>query len=87
MGITATIIKPLTCFVKSFIKVHPLFLIIPILLIGIILFLKRSRSWRESFADMSKILKLLLSLATNIIAIFLGLFVRDFQKKIGDVGV
>lgn len=87
MGITATIIKPLTCFVKPFVKINPLFLIIPILLIGIILFLKRSRSWKESFADMSKIFKLLFSLVTNIIAIFLGLFVRDFQEKIGDVGV
>jgi len=81
------IIKTFLDFVKSVIKINPLFFIIPILLIGIVLFLRRSRSWKESFADTFKIFKLLSDLITNIIAIFLGLFVRDFQKKIGDMGV
>lgn len=87
MRLAISIIRNIFSPVKSFIKVNPLFLIIPVLLIGILLYLKRSRSWKESFADMSKIFKLLLSLATNIIAIFLGLFVGAFQKEIGDVGV
>jgi len=86
MSVALSIIKNTFGSVKSFIKINPLILIIPIALVGIVLLLRRSRSWKESFADMYKILKLLFDLATKIIAIFLGLFVRDFQEQIGDVG-
>ena len=80
------IIRNLLGFVKPSVKINPLFFIIPILLIGIVLFLRRSRSWKESFADTFKIFKLLSEFITKIIAIFLGLFVKDFQGKIGDMG-
>ena len=81
------IIKNLLGFVKSIIKINPLFMIIPIIFIGIILFLKRSRSWKEAFADTAKIFELLFDLGSQVVALFLGLFVRDFQESIGDTGI
>jgi len=61
-------------FVKSIIKINPLVLIIPILLIGMILVLRRSRSWKESFKDTRKILNLLVKAFLNILSIFFGVF-------------
>lgn len=68
------IIKSLLGFVKSFFKTNSLFLIIPILLIGLVLLLRRSRSWKESFADTGKILELLVNVFVKILSIFFGVF-------------
>jgi len=68
------IIKSLLGLVKSSFKINSLFFIIPILLIGLVLLLRRSRSWRESFKDTGKILELLVNLFVKILSIFFGVF-------------
>jgi len=81
------IIKSLLGFVKSFFKTNSLFFIIPILLIGLVLLLRRSRSWKESFADTGKILNLLVSIFLKIISIFFGLFGIQLVKTFDEVGL
>ncbi|GAI33234.1 unnamed protein product [marine sediment metagenome] len=91
MGCTMSIIKNTFGSVKSFIKINPLVLIILIALVGIVLLLRRSRSWKESFGDTFKIVGLLGKLGGNLIALFLNLFinpyVKMFQEADQDVGV
>ena len=83
------IIKSLLGFVKSFFKTNSLFLINPILLIGLVLLSRRSRSWKESFADTGKILELLVNVFVKILSIFFGVFgiqlVKMFDEAEGNV--
>jgi len=71
------IIKNLLGFVKG---INPLFFIIPLLLVGIVLFLRRSRSWKESFADTFKIVGLLGKMGGYLVALLLNLFVSPYVK-------
>jgi len=80
------IIKNILGFVKSIIIINPLFFIIPILLVGIVLLLRRSRSWKESFADTGKILDLLVSAFIKILSIFFGVFGIQIVKMFDEVG-
>jgi len=80
MGLSMSIIKNTFGSVKSFVKINPLVLIILIFLIGLVLFLRRSRSWKESFADTKKIVGLLGKMGVNVLALVLGLFLSPFVK-------
>jgi len=80
------IISNLLGFVKSVIKINPLFFMVPMLLIGMVLFLRRSRPWKESFADTRKILNLLLRVFINILSVFFGLFGIQLVKMFDEVG-
>lgn len=91
MGLPTSIIRNFLGFVKSIIKINPLFFIIPIIIIGIFLLLKRSRSWKESFADTGRIFKLLGKLGITLVSLFLSLFfspfIKTFQEADRDMGV
>ena len=81
------IISNLLGFVKPIIKINSLFFIIPIVLVGIVLFLRLSRSWKESFADTGKILGLLVKLFINALSIIFGLFGIQLVKMFDEVGL
>ena len=81
------IIRNLLGFVKPIIKINPLYLIISIVLIGIIYLLRRSRSWKESFADTEKILRLLVDGFIKILSIFFGLFGIQIVKMFDEAGL
>jgi len=86
MGLSTSIIKNTFGSVKSFIKINPLVLIILIALVGIVLFLRRSRSWKESFKDTLKIVGLLGKMGGYLAALFLNLFVSPFVKMFQEDG-
>jgi len=86
MGLSTSIIKNTFGSVKSFIKINPLVLIILIALVGIVLLLRRSRSWKDSFGDTFKVVGLLGKLIGNLVALFLNLFINPYVKMFQDEG-
>jgi hypothetical protein len=74
-------------FVKlSFFK--PIYLIIPIILVGMVVFLKSSRSWKGTFADFFQVFKLLVKILNLAVSAFCAVVnlrlkelwgVQDFQ--------
>jgi len=86
MDLPVSIIKNTFGAVKSFIKINPLVLIILIALVGMVLLLRRSRSWRESFRDTFKVVGLLGKLGGNLIALFLNLFINPYVKMFQEEG-